>query len=357
VGTSGMSRSGGTAPNRRPRLDDVAARVGLSPASVSLVLRNAPGPSEATRQRVIRAAADLGYRADMPASLLARRRTNLLGAMLDIRNTFHAELVEHLHEAADAVGYDLVLSTVTRTRGEDRAVETLLDFRCEALILLGPEAPTAQLRALDRAQPVIVVGRRIAAGGLDVVRSADQAGVGLAVDHLVELGHREIAYVDGGRGTITADRRRGYRAAMRRHGFGDLVRVVPGDHTEESGTRAAETFLSTELPTAVVTFNDRCALGLLNALSRADVDVPGTVSVVGYDDSPSAQLAHVDLASVGQDAPNQAQQAVAAAVERLDQGRRIHREVVLTPRLVVRGTTAPPQFGHNRSTAPSEEQT
>ena len=73
--------------------------------------------------------------------------------MLDVRNTFHAELVEHLHEAADAVGYDLVLSTVTRTRGEVRAVETLLDFRCEALILLGPEAPTTWSRPSTGCSP------------------------------------------------------------------------------------------------------------------------------------------------------------------------------------------------------------
>ena len=85
MGNGGMTQGGWTALSRRPRLDDVAARVGLSPASVSLVLRNAPGPSEATRERVFRAAAELGYRADMTASLLARHRTNLLGGMLDVR--------------------------------------------------------------------------------------------------------------------------------------------------------------------------------------------------------------------------------------------------------------------------------
>jgi DNA-binding LacI/PurR family transcriptional regulator len=342
VVNGGMTQGGGTALSRRPRLDDVAARVGLSPASVSLVLRNAPGPSEATRERVFRAAAELGYRADMTASLLARHRTNLLGGMLDVRNTFHAELVEHLHEAADSVGYDLVLSTVTRTRSEDRAVETLLDFRCEALILLGPEAPTARLAALDRLQPVVIVGRRIPAGSMDVVRSADQAGVGLAVDHLVELGHRDIAYVDGGKGTIAADRRRGYRTAMRRLGLGDRVNVLEGDHTEDSGIRAGQMLLRRRLPTAVITFNDRCALGLLDVLIRSGVHVPGELSLVGYDDSPSAQLAHISLTSVGQDALKQAQQAVAAAVERLDHDRRAPREVVLPPRLVVRSTTGPP---------------
>jgi DNA-binding LacI/PurR family transcriptional regulator len=344
LGTGGVIRSGDARLSRRPRLDDVAARVGLSPASVSLVLRNAPGPSEATRQRVFQAAADLGYRADLTASLLARRRTNLLGAMLDVRNTFHAELVEHLHDAADAVGYDLVLSTVTRTRGEDRALETLLDFRCEALLLLGPEVGTARLKALDRLQPVVVVGRRIPGGGLDVVRSADQAGVGLAVGHLVDLGHSAISYVDGGTGTIAADRRRGYRAAMRRRGLGDRMSIIPGDHTEASGTRAAQSLLRAGLSTAVITFNDRCALGLLDTLSRRGVAVPDAMSVVGYDDSPSAQLAHISLTSVGQDALHQAEQAVTAAVERLDHGRSVHREVVLTPQLVVRGTTAPPAY-------------
>jgi DNA-binding LacI/PurR family transcriptional regulator len=164
-------------------------------------------------------------------------------------------------------------------------------------------------------------------------------------------GHREIVNVDGGRGTIATDRRRGYRAAMRRHGLGDRVTILSGDHTEESGTRAAKIMLVGSLPTAVITFNDRCALGLLDALSRSGVDVPGATSVVGYDDSPSAQLAHVGLTSEGHDAQRKAQQAVAvvAAVERLDHGRRNPREVVSTPHLIVRGTTAPPRTGHDLS--------
>ena len=156
---------------------------------------------------------------------------------------FHAELVEDLHEAAEGRGYDVVLSTVTRTRDERRATETLVDFRCEALVLLGPVAPAAQLAALGRQLPVVVIGRRVAGGGVDVVRSADAEGVGQAVDHLAGLGHRSIAYVDGGRGTIAADRRRGYRTAMRRHGLAGHVRVIAGDHTEAAGSRAARTLL------------------------------------------------------------------------------------------------------------------
>jgi DNA-binding LacI/PurR family transcriptional regulator len=337
--------AGAGTTTQRPRLEDVAAHVGLSPATVSLVLSNAPGPSAETRRRVLEAAGALGYRPDRTASLLARRRSHLLGVLLEVRNSFHAQLVEDLQAASEHVGYELVLSTMTRTRTEQRAVETLLDFRCEALILLGPDAPPARLAALGRQLPVIAVGRRVTATGVDVVRTADEQGVAEAVGYLAELGHRAVVYVDGGSGVIPGDRRRGYRTAMRRHGLGAWIHVIPGDHTEESGLRAATTLLSQpDLPTAVVTFNDRCAVGLLDAFNRAGVDVPGTVSIVGYDDSPLAQLAHINLTTVSQNTQQQAEHAVAAAVERLDEGRSVPREVILPPQLVVRRTVAPPRI-------------
>jgi len=330
--------------DQRPRLADVAARAGVSTASVSLVLRGAPGPSAETRERVLAAAADLSYRADRTASLLARRRRHLLGVLLDVRNPFHAELVEEVQIEADQAGYEVVLSTLTRNRDEERAIETLLDFRCEALILLGPDASPARLAALGRQLPVIAVGRRVAADGVDVVRTADDQGVAQAVGYLAGLGHRAIAYVDGGTGVIPGDRRRGYRTAMRRHGLADCIHVIPGNHSEESGLRAAAALLGQpELPTAVLTFNDRCAVGLLDALNRAGVDVPGSVSVVGYDDSALARLAHVNLTTVSQNTQQQAEHAVAAAIERLDEGRSAPREVVLPPRLVVRRTAGPPR--------------
>lgn len=345
----------GTDPGRqaRPRLEDVAAEVGLSQASVSLVLRGAAGPSAATRERVLEAAARLGYRPDRAASLLARRRSRLIGVMLDIRSDYHGELVEDVHEVAEQHGYDLVLSTVTRTRDERRAVETLLDSRCEALVLLGPDAPAAWLAELDRQLPVVVVGRPIGSPGVDIVRAADDQGVSLSVDHLVGLGHSDIAYVDGGVGEIAAARRRGYQRAMRRHGLAHHIRVLPGDHTEEAGIQAGIRTAAVLTgpapgPTAVVAFNDRVAVGLLDALSRAGVAVPGDISVVGYDDSPLSRLAHVGLTTVSQNSRALTEHAVTAVVERLDGGRTAHREVVLPPYLVVRTTTAParPSPGH-----------
>jgi len=327
--------------DQRPRLDDVAARVGVSTASVSLVLRGAPGPSAETRRRVLEAAAELGYRADRTASMLARRRRHLLGVMLDIRSPFHAELVEEIQAEADRVGYEVVLSTLTRHRDEDRAIETLLDFRCEAVLLLGPDAADQRLAALSAQVPVVAIGRRVAVGDVDVVRPADHIGVAEALAHLTGLGHRHIAFVDGGRGVVAASRRRGYRDGMRRAGLADQIRIIAGDHTEEGGIRAGRLIAAgTDRPTAVVASNDRCAVGVMDAFVRAGIEVPGQISIVGYDDSPLAHLAHIDLTTVNQDPAAQARHAVLAAVQRLDEGRTQRLEVVLNPRLVVRGSTA-----------------
>ncbi len=327
--------------DHRPRLEDVAARVGVSTASVSLVLRGAAGPSAETRRRVLAAAAELGYRPDRTASLLARRRRHLLGVLLDVRNPFHAELVEEIQVEADRVGYEVVLATLSRTHDEQRAITSLLDFRCEAVLLLGPDTADAALDELAARVPVVAIGRRVKGSAVDVVRSADHVGVAEALTHLIDLGHRRIAFVDGGKGAVASARRRGYREAMRRAGLDPLV--VPGDHTEEGGILAGRMLAAVpDRPSAVVASNDRCAVGVLDAFVRAGLEVPRDVSLVGYDDSTLARLVHIDLTTVNQDAPSQAVHAVGAAVARLDDGRRKPVEVVLRPRLVVRGSTAAP---------------
>jgi DNA-binding LacI/PurR family transcriptional regulator len=123
--------------------------------------------------------------------------------------------------------------------------------------------------------------------------------------------------------------------------------VLAGDETEAAGSAAAATLLADErrLPTAVAAFNDRSALGLLDAFLRAGLAVPSDISVVGYDDSHLAKLAHVGLTSVSQEARRQAQEVVAAAVDRLEAPSAEQRHVVLSPRLVVRRTTGPPPTG------------
>ena len=327
----------------RLRLDDVAAEVGVSTATVSLVLRGIAGPSEATRERVLEAASRLGYRPDRAASVLASRRSRLIGIQMDVSNPFHAQLVEDVHEAADRHGYQLVLSTVTRTQNETRAIETLLDSRCEALVLLGPQSPAERLSELSRQVPVVVIGRPPPAATVDVVRTADDLGLEQSVAHLDALGHRRIAFVDGNRGTVATFRRQSYRAAMRRHGLAEHIQVLSGGETELAGARVAQVLLQAGgLPTAVQAFNDRCAVGLIDALVRARIEVPGRVSVVGFDDSPMARLPHVDLTTISQDARQLTENAITVLIQRLDNARTDPVDVVVPPHLVVRGTTGPP---------------
>jgi DNA-binding LacI/PurR family transcriptional regulator len=168
------------------------------------------------------------------------------------------------------------------------------------------------------------------------------------MDHLVEIGHRRITHVDGGQQSGSVERRRAYRAAMRRHGLAGEIRVIPGAHDEDAGIEAGRLLLAEHergapLPTAVLAGNDRCAMGLLITFTRAGVDVPGQVSVVGYDDSHLSHVMPIGLTTVRQDVVLIAEHAVRFAVERLENGELEPREAVLDPKLVVRGTTAAPR--------------
>jgi DNA-binding LacI/PurR family transcriptional regulator len=328
------------AVRRRPTILDIAVEAGVSKGLVSMVLSGASGPSAATTQRVLAIADRRGYRANRTATLLARRRTRLLGVTIIPSNVFHGELVERIQSTADAAGYELVLGAMSESHDERRTIEALVDFRCEAILLLGPTMPAAQLTRLIEGTPAVCVGRPLDLPEVDVVRADDRRGVAAVVDHLVALGHRRIAHVDGGSGVIADGRRRAYRAAIRRHGLAPVV--LPGGLTEEHGAAALDALPPAAGVTAVACFNDRTATGVLDRLERKGVKVPEAMSVTGFDDSLLARHARIDLTTVSQAHGEQARLAVAAVLERLDGGRTERREIVLPARLVVRGSTGPP---------------
>lgn len=342
--------------DRRPTLADVAAAAGVSPALVSIVIRDVPGASDVTRRRVLAIADDLGYRPDQHARMLRRQRTRLLGVSFEVQQPFQGDLVETIYAAAEALGYEVVLSAVAPSRDEIRAVQTLLNDRCEALILLGPRAPAAVLARWAGQIPVVVVARNIRDPSVDTVRSDDGTGLTLAVDLLIGLGHRRIVHVDGGHAASAPERRRGFSAAMRRHGLDGPARIVAGGPTEEDGAAAIARLLDANPsrrgrsgpagdaagpPTGIIAFNDQCALGVLDTLQRYGFRVPTDVSVVGYDDSRLASLSYVDLTTVGQDTAVLADLAVARAVARLEGAAVTTRQQVTAPRLMVRSTSGP----------------
>lgn len=326
---------------RRITLADVASEARVSVALVSVVMRGAPGAGAATRERVLEVARRLGYQPDSRARLLRSGRSRLIGVVFDVRHPFHHDLLTGLYDAAGKAGYQLTLSAVTPRRGERTAVGDLLQDRCEAIVLFGGRLPGSELASIAARLPVVAMMRGARRRDIDVVHNDDALGSHQAVDHLVALGHRRIAHVDGGTLHGSAERRSGYQEAMRRHGLTGHVRVVPGGPGEEDGARAAERLL-VDAPTAVTVFNDLSATGLLDVLRRNGLSVPGDISVVGYDDTTLSRLAHIDLTTIGQDIDALAARAVERAVERIEGTATGPRAVILPPRLLVRGTTGPP---------------
>ncbi|MGJ6125461.1 LacI family DNA-binding transcriptional regulator [Mycolicibacterium sp. Y3] len=334
---------------RRPTMAEVAARAGVSRTLVSFILDGKPGASEETRRRVLDIAEEIGYRPDSAARGLALGRSRTLGVLTDVRQLFQAELVTGIYPAAEELGYEVLLTTNLSDRPESVPVNALLSHRCGSVVLLAPTSGVDYLTTLASEVPVVVVGPRLPAealrDGLNLasVRTDDAQGTREAVDYLVALGHKDIVHVDGGEDSGSPERRRGYRAAMQAHGLGDRIDVIAGAHTEEGGGAAARELLARpDLPTAVLASNDRSALGLLDVLTRAGVDIPGDLSLVGFDDSRLSDYPRIDLTTVHQDAPGLARHAVRLAVELLEQRCSGPKEIVLEAELVVRGTSGVP---------------
>lgn len=335
---------------RPPTMDDVAAAAGVSRALVSLVMRNASNVSDKRRKAVLDAADELGYRPNAAARSLAERRSNTLGVVVnDLHNTFFADLVDGIHEIAQANGFRLLLNTAWRTDTDEReAIEAFLEYRVDGVLVLGPTADGSILREAGKSTPLVTIGS--STQGVDAVVNDDLRGGEMAAEHLVGLGHRRIVHLDGGNGAGADHRREGFRGVMASLGL--EVRVLPGEFTERSGVAAAaELVESGPMPTAVFAANDLAAVGLVDALTVAGHPVPESVSVIGYDNTHLAQLRHIGLTTINQPRADMGRLAAEIVLERLESGRRQAVCHVVTPELVVRNTTGPPMVGARRASA------
>ncbi|MFD9881953.1 LacI family DNA-binding transcriptional regulator [Streptomyces alboflavus] len=328
--------------------DDVARLAGTSTAVVSYVINNGPRPvAPATRERVLAAIKELGYRPDRVAQAMASRRTDLIGMIVpDARQPFFAEMTHAVEQAASERGKMVLVgnSDYVEER-ETHYLRAFLGMRVSGLILVShglTDQAAAEIDAWD-ARVVLLHERPEAIDDVAVVTD-DVGGAQLATRHLLEHGHAYVACVGGTAETPTvgdpvSDHVEGWRRAMREAGLPVEGRLFEAPYNRYDAYQLALGFLSRpDRPTAIFCSTDDQAIGILRAARELRIDVPGELAVAGFDDVKEAGLTDPPLTTVASDRPAMARAAVDLV---LDDGLRVagsrrERLKVFPSRLVVR---------------------
>ncbi len=328
---------------------DVAARAGVSVATVSRALRGLPGVAHTTRKAVEEAAAELGYVASPTAAGLPTGRTGAVGLVSPwITRWFFTAVIEGAAEVLVERGHDLLLYDLGGiAAARRRALDTkLLNKRVDALLVLSLPLTQAEVDALGLLRrPVVMVGPTVP--GLSGVRIDDVEVGRTATEHLIELGHRRVAFVGGDPHDelgfpVAPDRRSGYEGALKAAGIEvDPDLAIPAEFTVDSGIRAwTRLRMLPNPPTAVFAASDEIAMGLLYAARQSGVCVPDDLSIVGVDNHDKARL--FDLTTVAQPVRELGRIAARLVMEQLVTPPAVEHVVTVPTRLVIRSTTGPP---------------
>ncbi|MFD7685065.1 LacI family DNA-binding transcriptional regulator [Streptomyces sp. NPDC059781] len=333
-------------------ITDVARHAGVSTAAVSKVMRNAYGVSPAMREKVTTAIAELGYRPHAAARGM-RGRTYTIGVLLDnVRNAFFADILDGVQDELRQSEYTVLIGAAGFGPEEQaRTIRSMVDRQMDGLILIAPGTPRDEVLDTAASTPTVVIGHHDTADTYDSVVDADDLGAGLVVDHLVSLGHRDIALVSAP-GTKANRWRRtpeivlseGYAEAMERHGLAEHARVHHAAYSDEGGFKAGMTLLTADRPpTAVMAGADVAALGIYRAAHELGLRIPDDLSLVGYNNTALAALAPVQLTSVDQAGQTMGSTAARMLVERVEGRRDRPMRTTMTPRVVERASTAAPR--------------
>jgi DNA-binding LacI/PurR family transcriptional regulator len=342
VATPGAKRDTG-----RPTLETVAAQAGVSRSLVSLVLNNSPKVSPASRDTVLRAMADLGYRPNAAARRLAERRSRTVGVLLnDLRQPWFADMLDGLSPVLYGAGKHMLLGDGHIDQLMDETLTwSFLDFGVDGLVLAGSIPLSEAVVSIARSIPTVAVGGRgldLDLPHVDVLANDNERGAALVVEHLTGLGHTRIAHISGLPSVAGRLRMQGYQDAMRAAGLGAGVLIEHGDMSEEGGYRATVQLLSRpDRPTAIFAANDLTCVGALSAATALGVRVPDEVSLAGFDNSLFARLRALWLTSVDGTAQLMGQQAGQMLLERIERPDAPGQVRLLPPRLEARGSTGP----------------
>lgn len=340
---SGARRA--TGRHGAPVMGDVAAIAGVSYQTVSRVINDQPGVRASTRERVLAAMHELGYRPSTAARSLASGRSRTIG-VVTIGSPLYgpASTLRGVEAAVRDAGYAVSTESLSRFDRPSAlaAVARMTAQGVEGIVAIDPEVDAATaLRSLPAGIPLMVL-----CGGLDAVTAGVQIdgteGSQAAVRHLLDLGHLTVRHLAGPlRWEAARSRMQGWRTALEAAGA-PVHEPLQGDWSARSGYAAGRVLAADPDVSAVFAANDQMAIGLLLALHEAGRAVPGDVSVVGFDDIPEAEFFTPPLTTVRQDFAAVGQASIRLLVSRLEsRGLPDDELVVIEPRLIVRGSSTP----------------
>lgn len=319
---------------------DVAAKAGVSKATVSRVFSRPEVVRPATRERVLATARDLSFRPNPIARSLALGRTGSIGLVVpDVANPYFGPVIKAVQQAARREDLTVLIADSDEFDVDEVAVAGSLAEQADGLVLFSPRMPDSAILELSSRLPVVVINREIA-GVPGVIISSDE-GMEQAVEHLAALGHRHVAYVSGPAGSFSnRARTAAVLAASRKFGVG-LTELGPFEPFFPSGVRAGDLVIASGA-TAVITYNDLLALGVIQLLTERGKVVGTDMSVVGFDDIWLAPMTRPPLTTIHAPAAEAATTALRWLIEMVQDGARpVDRRTRLTCDLIVRGSTGP----------------
>lgn len=331
----------------KPTSHDIAREAGVSQSTVSRALRHDPRVDPATAERVLQVATRLGYSPNLSARSLVTRRTRTIAVVVaDITNPFYPQLVEALHEQLGRAGYRMILfNERTDARGEGGIEMFLSSGGADGAVFLSVTIDPVVSQILSHSPvPTVLLNRDADGPQVDRVMADHFGGAAMVAELLAGLGHTRLAMIAGPANTSTSrDREAGYQEQLRRLGLSlDPSLRRAGEFTHQSGFQGASELMALDNPpTAIFCANDVVAFGALDAARRLRIDVPGELSIVGFDDIPMASWESFSLTTVRQPLTDMARDAarkLIARVEGTDESE--PSRVVFPTHLVQRATTA-----------------
>jgi len=331
----------------------VAELSGVSIATVSRCLNNPERVSPHTRERVQAAILATGYSPNSLAQSFRRGHTNIIMVVLpSVGDPFFTGVMRGIRDELEPQGYSIIISeTAFNTLTADEVGAMLVSRQADGIILLAsvfPYGPEVLSQARRNAQPIVIGCETLspALSSLPSVHIDNTAAASDATRHLLSLGHRRIAFMTGKTTSpLTRDREAGYRAAMAGAGVViDEAWVVEGGMSIEGAVAATGTLLAAARPpTAIFCANDEMALACLHALRQSGIQVPGKVSVMGFDDTRYAAISQPPLTTMAQPAIEIGRQVALRLLSAIDAPATTRHEAVIVPHhLVIRESVAPP---------------